>query len=195
VSLRNAPQVESGRVPRGARYCVPGARQSTIESDERQNKGEIMRSRLRWAVLLLFMVAGCNSDNGVTDPDGNLEQGSMSARIDGSSWSATAAISATYNGGILAAAGSDGVRTIGFAVLASGPGTFTIAATQNINALLSQAGSSVGWHAVGTIGSGTLTLNTLTATGASGTFSFVMSATDGSSSTRTITNGAFNVKF
>jgi hypothetical protein len=154
-----------------------------------------MRSSAKYVFLVLLVVAaGCSSDNGVTEPDQDPEQGSVTARIDGSSWRATA-VSANYNGAILAIAGSDGARTLGFGVSTSGPGTFTIAATQTMNALLSQAGSNVGWHALGTIGSGTLTLSTLTATGASGTFSFVLAASDGSSSTRTITNGAFNVKF
>jgi len=43
-------------------------------------------------------------------------------------------------------------------------------------------------------GSGSITINTLSSTGASGAFSFVMKLQSGNA-TKTVTNGVFNVTF
>jgi len=144
---------------------------------------------------LLFLATACKDDPADPDNGGNLPNGSMSARIDGSNWRASAAITASYRQGIFAAAGTDGTNTIGFAVATTATGTFNIGATANVNALLSVSGSTIGWQAVGTTGSGTLTISSLTATSASGTFSFVLAPVGGSASNKTITNGTFNVTF
>ena len=157
-----------------------------------------MKTLLRNRLVLLslaILAAACKDDPAGPDNGGNLPNGSMSARIDGSNWRATAAITANYQQGIFAAAGSDGTNTIGFAVATTAPGTFTIGATANVNALLTVTGSTIGWQAVGTTGSGTLTISSLSATGASGTFSFVLAPVGGAGATKTVTNGTFSVTF
>lgn len=158
-----------------------------------------MRRLLNTSILLALMTAGCGSDKDPTDPNDpgsvTLPQGSMSARIDGQSWAASAAITASWTNNLLVAAGTDGTNTVGFAVYAPAPGTYHLNSSVGMNALLTVAGSTVGWQAVGTRGSGTLTIQSISAAGASGTFSFVVVANDAAGSTRSITNGSFNLKF
>ena len=60
---------------------------------------------------------------------------------------------------------------------------------------LSEAGTPSSWGTDGTGGSGTLTLSTLTSTSASGTFSGTLGPAAGTTGTRVVTNGVFNVGF
>ena len=156
-----------------------------------------MHSRIRsaaFATLLLFGAA-CGSDTGPSDPT----NGTMTARIDGSSWRATVAIAATYQNGILAVAGGDpvsgGTPTVGFAALATAPGTFTIGGTGPANGLVT-VGSST-WQAAAGTGSGSITITAISATGARGTFQFTALPVAGTpaSGTRTVTEGVFDVTF
>jgi hypothetical protein len=74
-------------------------------------------------------------------------------------------------------------------------GTFSIGPGSLVTANMSVIGAgSGGWLAFATQGSGTVTVSALTATGASGTFNFVMVSTTGGPS-KTVTNGAFDVTF
>jgi len=134
--------------------------------------------------------------------------GTMSATIDGVAWIAgglTASIS--NNKGSLVVSGVDATSTIslGFAAasptpeanpLAPGrvldiPGTTSNARIELFtNGLLRDTYIA----APGSGGSGSITINTLTSTGASGTFSFVMKQ-QGGAATKTVTNGVFNVTF
>ena len=59
-----------------------------------------MRNALALSALI-FALSGCSSDGSPTEPDVNLLSGSMSARIDGAAWQATAALSVSFTGGIL----------------------------------------------------------------------------------------------
>jgi hypothetical protein len=154
----------------------------------------MQRSHLiRFALLVLL--AACGSDG--SGPD-ELEQGSMSARIDGSNWSATAALSAVYSGGLLTAAGLDAsLRTIGFSVGATAPGTFVVGLTGTAAGTLTEGSGGPTWQAVANLGEGTITITSISQTAAAGTFSFTLVATAGSGATgtRTVTNGSFNLRF
>ena len=78
-----------------------------------------------------------------------------------------------------------------------GTGTFPIGPfpiTNGANGLLTIGGSQL-WAANAIQGSGTITVTTLSATGASGTFSFNLVADAPATGTKTITNGAFNITF
>jgi hypothetical protein len=128
----------------------------------------------------------------------------MTARIDGGAWTATAVVGGTYTGGILSIAGGDSAsQTIGFALSVSGPGTYSITNLNGLNFVLTipTAGQSVApvWLSVITQAgsSGTLTINSLSTTGASGTFAFVGTAVSGTPATgsRNVTEGTFNVRF
>lgn len=150
----------------------------------------------RLGFICLLVNVGCASGDGGTGPAQNLPQGSMSARIDGANWAASAGLAGTWSGGILSIAGTDAAsQTLGFATFASGPGTYTIAGTVGTNALLTIGATGTGWSAVSTRGSGTITVNSITATGAAGTFSFVLVPATGTGSNKNITEGRFDVKF
>lgn len=159
-----------------------------------------MRRLLAAVSALLLATAACSSKSNVTGPKNtSLPHGSMSATIDGTSFVATRGLSVTYNQGILAAAGvDDSNNTLAFAVYASGPGTYPIGITSPTNAIYTMASSgSKSWQAASTLGSGSVTVTTLTATGATGTFSFTLVANGGSgaSGNKVVTNGAFNLTF
>lgn len=155
---------------------------------------------------LLLMAVGCGSDSDPMDPGdggnpGNLPAGTVTARIDGSTWTSTAPVAVAYAGGILAVGASNTqLVTIGFAVAASAPGTYTIGPTSPTNALLTiGTANSQTWHASSAAqgSSGSITITSLSATGATGTFQFTMvpDGLSGSTGTKTITNGAFNLTF
>jgi hypothetical protein len=95
-------------------------------------------------------------------------------------------------------AGTDGNVTMAVAVgFIAGPGTFQIGPVgQPTNALITEA-SGHGWHAQSTIGSGSVTIASITATTAKGTFSFTAPAVDGTGATGTkvVTEGTFDLKF
>ncbi len=148
---------------------------------------------VRRSIGVGLLVLGACSD----DPTGvELANGSMSARVDGASWSASTAIAATYTNGVLGIAGTDGSgRSVGFGALATAPGTFTIGATSPANALVNEAGKA--WQAAQSIGSGTITITAISATGAAGTFQFTAAPVSGTGATgnRVVTEGVFDVTF
>jgi hypothetical protein len=155
-----------------------------------------MRVRIGSAIALIVLLAGCDSDDGAGPAD--LPQGSMSARIDGANWSASAALTATYSNGLLAAAGVDaGARAIAFGLAATGTGTFTVGPTSTVNASFVEGAGGPTWQAVATLGSGSITLTTLTPTSAAGSFTFTLeaNAASGATGTRTLASGTFNLRF
>ena len=152
--------------------------------------------QLRWLTAALVVVAtGCGSSDSSTEPTNTNLHGSMSAKIDGVAWSATAAVVATRSSpNIIAIAGADASgRTLAIGVAANGTGTYSIGQGSPVNASLTQSGSS-SFSAISSLGSGSVTLTTLTATGASGTFAFTLVQQNGTA-TRAITEGSFNVTF
>lgn len=142
--------------------------------------------------LLSILAAGCSSDDGPTDPGGSSSGGAMSARIDGANWTAQS-VTASYLGGVLSVSGTDGTSTINLsaAVQATGPQDLA-AGSANGNVVI---GSST-WYAVGQGGSGTMTVTSLSASGAAGTFAFTGGPLPGGATgTRTITEGTFSVQY
>lgn len=119
----------------------------------------------------------------------------MTATIDGGSFSAVA-IAAAYSGGIMGLGGTDSQgRTIGIGGQITAPGTYPIGPTSSANFSLTIGSAS--WQAAITVGSGTLTVTSISATGAKGTFQFVAGPVPGttSSGNRNVTQGAFDVTF
>lgn len=144
-------------------------------------------------LMLAAMAVGCSSDDPVGPP---LANGSLRARIDGSSFSATVALAATYSGGILAIAGTDAQgRTIGLGSQVLGPGTFTVGAADPTNFSVSTGVAS--WQAVVTAGSGTLTVTSISAAGAEGRFQFTAAPLPGTGAmgNKGVTQGVFDVTF
>lgn len=159
-----------------------------------------MRTRTPGLVLLLVAVTACGGGSDkVTGPSGNQAangKGSITAKIDGTQWVATASASATRsNGNIIAIAGTDIQTTLAFAFSGTGPGTYPIGVTSPVNAILTQNGSNA-WTAAVTRGSGSITITALDATHVAGTFNFtLLPQAAGVTAGKTLTDGAFDVKF
>jgi hypothetical protein len=136
-------------------------------------------------------------------------KGSVVARINGAAWTATCVTTASYTSNIFSLGATDGVQTIGLGLSFVGFGDYTMTpidpknppqslmlANGLVNLLPTSAQS---WTAnSGTPdSSGTLTLTGISATGATGTFSFTAVATSGTGAagTKVVTNGGFNVTF
>jgi hypothetical protein len=138
------------------------------------------------------IVPSCAGGSGAT--------GTMSAQINGVSWVA-ACIATSRNGNASVSFGASdnatnatNAQTIAMAAPAA-PGTYPInsAAVNGTNGLL-LIGAQL-WTANVIGGSGTVTINTLTAAAVSGTFSFSLVPQAPATGTKTITNGVFNITF
>jgi hypothetical protein len=153
------------------------------------------RPRLTLLLITALLTGGCGSES-ATAPEAVLRHGTLTARLDGAAWRATQGLQASYSNGILTFAGVDAsLLTMGMAVIAAGPGTYTIGSGSPNNALISSGALS--WHAAAANGTGTVTITTLNASAATGTFTFTANAvaTSGATGTRTVTEGVFNLTF
>lgn len=149
--------------------------------------------------LVITVCAGCGGTDSPTGPNGP-NNGSFSAQIDGTSWSATTIIPGmvTTAGGVSAIGTGSLTFSIAFAWIDQlTTGTWTIGAggpSVGFNANMSQGGQT--WSAGAVGGSGTLTITTRTASRVVGTFSFTMVPSGGGSGpSRQVTNGQFDVTF
>jgi hypothetical protein len=153
---------------------------------------------------LLAVACGGNSASpsptAPTVPNTPSTGGTLTFKVDGASAAATS-ITAAYANGILSIGGTDSARstTLSFALTptASGTGPYTLGPLSAANAQILIGNPAAGWQAAVGIGSGTITINSLTPTAASGTFSFSLVAVPGSGATgtKTITEGVFSVTF
>jgi hypothetical protein len=122
----------------------------------------------------------------------------MTATIDGVAWTGAINVAAIATGNALVVTGASDLNTsnqilVSFSTPAA-VGTQTVGLNNPLVGTLVTA-PPLNWIAAGPSGSGTLTVSTLTATNATGTFSFVMTASiPGSAPTRVVTNGAFNAR-
>lgn len=152
-----------------------------------------MSSRTLLSLLLVAFVApACSSSDDPAGPDD--AGGTISATVDGAAWSADAL--AMNNGFLFGVEGTaDGIRIALSVNLTEHtlPGTVDLR-SGSTGAQIGEGGET--WYAVGSGGSGTLTVQTLTAERATGTFSFTGAGVGGSATgTRTIVNGSFDVRF
>jgi hypothetical protein len=148
--------------------------------------------------LLLAGAAGCSSDPASSNNTQN-SNGSVSATISGSNWSANT-IQATWQNNVLGLGGSmietSGNKQITMGGLVSAPGTYQLGGITGITASYSEGSASGGLNVkIYSATSGTLKVDNLTSTGASGSFSFEAKDSQGGTETRSITNGKFDVKF
>jgi hypothetical protein len=159
---------------------------------------EVLVRSIAMCGLVLLLAAGCGGDDDDDPLDVNPnDNGSMTARVDGAAFTAFS-VAATFSNGILAVSGvqlspSQGLT---FGVATTGPGTFNVGTTSAVNGIY-VSGSNASWLASGNVGSGSVTITTLNSTRAVGTFNFVLQAQQGTAATgtRTITQGAFDVRF
>ena len=161
-----------------------------------------MRPALCLLAVSLLAVTACGGSKNNMSPSGNLN-GTFTATIDGKSFTAAIAILALRTGNTVSANATDATNnTLGFAVIATAPGTYTIPGSgaqsgNNASLIAGTVGSPAGWVADVFKGSGTIKIDTLTTTGMSGTFSFVLipSGANSTPGNKTVTNGKFDVKF
>ena len=156
---------------------------------------------LRSAVVLVAAatIAACGGSDGgpaSPNPNQNTSKSTMSARIDGTQWTATA-VGVTARNGALIVAGANGAG-VGIGIGASmiqGTGTQTFGPTSAANGGVTA--STMSWGANSFQGSGSVTLTTLTANRATGTFTFSAPALGAGStpSPRVVTSGVFDVTF
>ena len=141
----------------------------------------------------------------VNNPTGRLATGTMTAQIDGTSWTAVCITVNLGAPGIIGLGGSDNLTnptTFGFGFAGSNRvGTYPVDRALGINALLT-AGTAVWQAATVTNGSGTLTFTTSTPSNVAGTFSFTLVPTtvvpikgNTARGTKVVTKGAFNISF
>src|SRR5687768_5193368 len=133
---------------------------------------------MRWfpvLALVLPLAAGCGGDDSSGPDQSDNDDGSLSARVDGSTFTAFT-VSAGYSNGILAVAGArvSPVATLSFAFPVSATGTFTIGVTSALNAVYVTGSQS--WSAFSNNGSGSVIVTSFSANRAVGTFSFTMIA-------------------
>lgn len=142
--------------------------------------------------LITFLVASCSKDDSSTSP--TASGGSMTASIDGSSWSSSMITQATVQGGVLAVAGQDGsVRQIQLRVINfAGQGTYAIGSgNMHLATVVTGTTANEMFTANMIAGSGSIVITESTASRVKGTFTFTARNTAGG--TKSVTNGNFDV--
>lgn len=153
------------------------------------------------AATIMAALLACGGGNGGPAGPNNPNlpnNGTLSARIDGVQFTAIGIqVAASQNPPIIAIGAADAAgRGLGFAFsTANGTGTQSIGITSLANCSLTEGGQ--GWLATQSMGSGTITITTLTANRAAGTFTFTVLGTTATATppTRQITQGTFDVTF
>lgn len=151
-----------------------------------------------FAVVLFIGLSGCASDSTSPNGSGGNVNGTMTATVAGSAWSATTILSAQKNGTSLGVTGDEVAggrdKKIQFNLAGvSGPGTYTIGGfNPNSIVYINIPAGSMDQQAIimGTemaVG-GSVTITELTGSKVKGTFSFNTSKT-------TVSGGAFDVNF
>lgn len=151
------------------------------------------------ALLLssFVVLSSCNKDDDDGTPAGS--NGTMTLKVNGTSWNASLSVQAVNTNGVLNVTGSDSNAQQGSVILngISGPGTYAVGPNGsnpgNMLRWTEGLGQTDSYMANNVIGTGSVTVNTLTATEVSGTFYFEGFNT--AQTSKTITEGAFNAKF
>ena len=145
---------------------------------------------------LAFTLACGGDSKGVMNPNPNQAGKSMSARIDGVAWTAASVSVNVTNLGITISGADASGRGVGLGMSKSlGTGTQTFGT--NASALGTVTVGTQAWSTVSQSGaSGSVTLTTLTANRAAGTFAFTaVPFIGGATGNKVVTTGAFDVTF
>ena len=162
---------------------------------------------LRTALLLAAMGGvACDGSTGTSSVNGpsSPNQALLTAIVDGAGFAALpSSITGSNMTGLLRISGSDAAtgssaRTLELVIVAAGPGIYPIgppAGVPGTSASLAVGGAR--WAADFTMGSGSITLNTVTTSQAAGTFLFNAAPVPGSGAagTHIVTEGVFTVTF
>lgn len=162
----------------------------------------LLRAPILVAGLTVLALAACGGDG--DGPGGPSGSGTLTARVDGSTWTATSGILALRVNNFVSFTGSVGANTsITIAFPDEGPGTYSIPAAVGLNFNYGVFSNGHLWQALamgtqlGGVGSGSVTVTTLNSERVAGTFEFTAPAaqSSGATGTRVVTNGAFNIRF
>jgi hypothetical protein len=151
-----------------------------------------LKSSFAMFASLVLLTVGCSDD----PASGTTANGSVGAKVGGGAWTATN-VQSTWASNVLQIGGSEisggNNRQINLNMMASAPGTYQINPFAGTNATYTEgSGASVKIFS-GTTGQ--IVVTTLSSSGATGTFSFSATESQGGSETRSITEGTFDVKF
>ncbi len=157
----------------------------------------VARLALAPALALAFAPLGCSP----AAP--SLDHGSMSATIAGAPWTATTALTATFDGTVLTITGSDATTSLTLAIskddgspLKSGALAINTSSAANATLTIKSAGTTqtLMAGAVAGSGGGPVAISSLTSVTAVGTFSLVF-AKSGINGGISVTDGTFSVRF
>lgn len=156
------------------------------------------RSSLVLIAAASMAACGGGGDGGPAgpNPNQNTSKSTMSARIDGTQWTATNVGVTARNGALIVAGANTAGVGVGFGasmIQGTGTQTFGPGIVSTANGSVTQA--TMAWSASNFQGSGSVTLTTLTANRATGTFTFTAPALIAGStpSPRVVTAGQFDV--
>jgi hypothetical protein len=154
---------------------------------------------LALALLLTPALAGCDSgsddDNGGNS--GGDNSGGISATVDGAAFSPDS-VNPTFDGGVLQVTGIRGTADqLTIAVPNASQGTFNISQTSQVMIMYREGTTAYQANGVTALGgaSGTVTISSLSESGASGTFSGTLLDAATGGGTITVTDGSFDVTF
>lgn len=154
-------------------------------------------NKILFASAFSMLLFSCSK----SDPGTNsLSGGSMSAKVDGTTWSATLAVQATKANGVLSVAGTGSAGQINITLgTYTGPGTYTLgpAGGPSNTAIYTLTTAPFTAHsASGVLGSGTVTVTSDTNGRVEGTFNFDGKNNSGPAiTTKLITDGNFSAKY
>ena len=161
-----------------------------------------MRALKTLVVIATLTAFGCGGDDDPTGlPSGGATNGTLTAQINGTSWSATGTITVNRQANSIGLAGSGFAGSNAYSLVmsinnATGPGTHNLSlAAGGDGSSLIVGSTTTGYGTAFTGGSGTITITSLTANRVTGTFSGVLPPSSGSAAGLTITNGSFDVTF
>lgn len=157
-----------------------------------------MKSRNLFLMVLIagvMSLGSCNKDDGDSGTPGS--NGSISLKVDGSTWNASLSVQAVNSNGVINVTGSDsnakqaGVTLYGV----SAPGTYQVGPPNAGNMLrwTEGLGQNDTFQANGVLGTGTVTVTELSASKIKGTFSFTGYNT--AQTSKQITEGSFEANF
>jgi Family of unknown function (DUF6252) len=142
---------------------------------------------------LAWFVAACSSSSPATDATGG--HGTITCTIDGTAFTSVGDVIATRASGLVSISGGDATsRIVALALAAPAAGTYQIGGLEGANGQV-RVGTQA-WQAVAP-GSGTIVIQTLTATAVSGTFGFTAPAltSTGATGTKIVASGTFDASF
>lgn len=150
-----------------------------------------MRSLRRIALLAILPVylSGCGDDMMVP----GMDDGPMTASIDGNSFVAQFATVSIVGGQYFVNGGGANQTAIGFQFPTTGTGTFTVGLGNPVSAGVTLGPAS--YIAGSNIGSGSVVVTRAESNRIEGTFSFTVEPSAGSGGSLSVTNGQFEIDF